>query len=73
MKLPHMELVTSSNVAAIGYEDDTRCLFVRFNDGGLYRYEGVSLETYQAFMSAPSKGRFVWRQLRGKYPYSRIG
>ena len=73
MQFPNMEPVASSNVAAIGYEAETCTLFVRFNDGSLYKYDDVSLETYRSFISASSKGRFVWRQLRDKYPYSRIG
>jgi KTSC domain len=50
-----MKPVNSSNVAAIGYENET--LSVRFKDGAEYEYPGVSQRQYDDLMSAPSKGR----------------
>ena len=67
-----MEPVRSSNVSSIGYVDETRCLYVAFHSGTLYRYDNVAIETYREFMSAPSKGRFVAYRLKGKYPYKKI-
>ena len=65
--------VESSNVKAIGYDADTRRLLVQFKKSGLYQYEDVPGVVYHSFLTAPSKGQFVWRQLRGHYPYTKIG
>ena len=72
MSIPIMEPVRSSNVSSIGYVAETRCLYVAFNSDSLYRHDNVAIRTYQDFMSAPSKGRFVAYRLKGKYPYKKI-
>jgi hypothetical protein len=63
--------VHSSNVSRIAYESGT--LLVQFHNGSTYQYDGVPFEVWEEFMSASSKGQFVWQRLRGKYPYHRIG
>ncbi|MGE0539179.1 MAG: KTSC domain-containing protein [Dehalococcoidia bacterium] len=65
--------VSSSNVAAIGYDDATELLQVRFHNGSLYAYSGVPSSVFQRFLSAPSKGSFVHEELKDRYPYRRIG
>lgn len=50
-----MKPVDSSNIAAIGYENQTLC--VRFKDGAEYEYPGVSEQQYKDLMAARSKGR----------------
>ncbi|MCY3637186.1 MAG: KTSC domain-containing protein [bacterium] len=67
-----MEPVSSSNVSSIGYDAETSCLFIAFNNGSLYSYDNVAVDTYREFINAPSKGRFVAYRIRGKYPYRRI-
>ena len=51
--------VESSNVAAIGYDADSRELRVQFKGGAIYRYVGVPPEVHTALMGAPSKGSAV--------------
>ena len=65
--------VQSSNVQAIGYDADTKRLFVQFKKSGLYQYDNVPEVIHQSFLAAPSKGQFVWQQLRGHYSYTKIG
>jgi hypothetical protein len=83
--------VSSSNVAAIGYDPgdagvpmhgvslDRRAaaptvgdLYVQFRNGSLYVYRGVEESVYDDMFSAASPGRFVWRELRDRYPYERL-
>jgi hypothetical protein len=71
--MPHLVPVTSSNVAAIGYESGSSTLYVRFHHGGTYAYSGVSASVHAAFMSAGSKGQYLAYQIKGTYPYVRIG
>lgn len=68
--------VLSSNVNAIMYAPADRGvrarLWVRFHSGAIYCYFGPDIQTWRDFLSAPSKGRFVWQRLRDKYPFNRI-
>ena len=58
--------VHSSWVDAILYDQGT--LFVRFRKGGaVVQYNDYyPLDFYLAFLSAPSKGKFVWAHLYDK-------
>jgi len=63
--------VVSSNVSAVG-RDEGR-LLIRFHGGATYVYP-KSGDRFQDILSASSKGRFVWRELRRKrVPYYRTG
>lgn len=64
--------VVSSNVSGIGYDSDEQRLYVRFNKGDLYYYDGVTYDVYEQMLAAESKGRFVHTDLKGRYPYGKI-
>jgi len=64
--------VASSNVRSIGYDSETRTLEVEFKGGSVYEYYDVEPEVYSEFMKAPSKGRFLWNNIRDVYDYQRI-
>ena len=59
-----LESVTSSNVAAIGYDADTRKLHVQFTNGSLYEYDGVGKDIYRQFMDAESKGKYLQKHIK---------
>ncbi len=60
MKQPTMRVVSSSVIAAIGYDASRRVLTVVFRDGrGTYRYFDVPPEVWEAFQAAPSKGTYL--------------
>ncbi len=58
--------VTSSNVAAIGYDPSFSRLFVKFLDGSKYAYDRVERSLYDGFLAAESKGNYLWRVIRNK-------
>ena len=62
--------VISSNIAAVGWEKNM--LQVKFLSGGIYNYYNVPKSIYTKFLKAPSKGRYFWRVVRGRYRYKRI-
>lgn len=69
--------VYSSNVASIGYGVDEEILEVEFHSGAVYQYHDVPEDVWESFQTAPSKGRFVWTELRSygaddTYVYERI-
>lgn len=63
--------VVSSNVFSVAYDPEEQVMAVRFNSGGLYVYYEVDESVFDAFLAAPSKGRFLWRNVRGVYDYER--
>lgn len=54
----------SSNIDAIGYLEESRQLFVKFNSGKLYVYGNVPLTLYVDLKRAPSKGQFFNRHIK---------
>lgn len=58
--------VSSSNVKRIRHiGSPVNQLYVQFHNGATYVYDGVDADTYYRMWRAASKGRFVWRVLRG--------
>ena len=65
--------VTSSTVAAVGYDDSTSTLGLRFLSGAEYHYFGVPREVFDGLLSASSVGSYLDQHVKkGGYPYSRI-
>jgi hypothetical protein len=56
--------VKSSNVKAVGYDEEQKVLEVEFKSGGIYQYTGVQPEMYADLLAAESVGRFVSQVVR---------
>ena len=67
-----MQPVASSNVAAIGYDENAEEVYVEFISSGLYAYRGVPLPIWQEFEAADSKGGFVNQILKPGYPAAKL-
>lgn len=72
MSVPDMELVDSSNIRAIGYDEDNLELWVEFNDGSTYIYNGVPEILHTEIMDAPSKGSYLNRVIKGNYEFHKV-
>jgi KTSC domain len=72
MPEPSMEMVSSSNVEAIGYDPATRELWVRFTNSSTYIYSGVDERTYEEFRNAPSIGSYLNRSIKNVYTYRQV-
>ena len=68
----HCEPVSSSAIAAIGYDEDREVLEVEFTSGTAYRYLRVSLDVFESFLAARSKGRFFNKRIKDAYPWELI-
>ena len=69
----HREKVSSSTVAAIGYDSQNQILEIEFRDASLYQYSGVPENVYHAMMSAPSHGEFLNAEIkRAGYPCRQV-
>ncbi len=64
--------VESSNIAAIGYDEDTHMLHVRFNYGAEYVYSDVPADVHKAFLAADSKGRYLNEHIKGAYEFKKL-
>lgn len=63
--------VESSCISAVTFfKQDT--LQLEFRNGLAYEYSGVPVLLYEQLLSASSKGAFVSRFIRGRFPYRRI-
>lgn len=63
---------TSSNVAAIRYDEDQLLLEVEFLNGGRYHYYDVPAQIAYDFDQAASKGEYLAASIKGHYRYSRV-
>ena len=65
--------VVSSNVDAIGYEQSTQTLYVRYLDGSEYAYHGVPEYIYQDLLSANSVGSYLHVYVKNQYNCEKTG
>lgn len=63
--------VVSSNLVAVGYDEETMTLRIQFHNG-TYDYYNVPPEVYQGLMNAPSHGKYHAAYIKNVYPYRRI-
>lgn len=68
----NMELVSSSNIESVGYDETTLTVCVKFLNGSLYVYKGVPSFEYEGLKNAPSVGSYLHRNFKNVYPYERI-
>lgn len=66
-----MEKVNSSNVDEIGYNPETKVLSVRFKQGGLYHYNNVEPEKYDALKKADSIGSHLHKHIKPHHSFRR--
>jgi hypothetical protein len=71
-QVPDLKPLSSSNIAAAGYNSSTRVMRIEFRNGSIYDYNDVSPETWDAFLRAPSHGTFHHRAIRGSYGYAQV-
>lgn len=64
---PDMQMVDSSNVEAVGYDDATRELHVRFTTGRTYVYLDVDEFHFQELLAADSKGSYLNREIKPRF------
>lgn len=74
-KAPHPPLkpVDSSAMKAAHYDTGAKTLFVQFNDGSVWAYDGVNLERGTAFEGSASKGRYLAGQIKPFHTARKVG
>jgi len=72
MPTPEMHSVSSSNVAAVGYDSENTTVYVQFLDGSTYAYKGVPEHEFENLRTASSVGSYLNRNYKNVYPYERV-
>ncbi len=63
--------VASSAISSVGYDESSSVLEVEFESGVVYDYFDVPPKVYKDLLQASSKGHFVSRRIRDRYPFVR--
>lgn len=70
--------VSSSLLAAVGYDAESKTLMLEFKSkkegepGKVYKYHGVSAETYKKFLAAPSLGSHFLREIKPSHACTKV-
>lgn len=67
------QFVSSSNIQAVGHDDDSQTLRIWFLDGSIYDYYGVSRMVFEGLIDSPSVGSYLHRNVKGQYSYEKVG
>lgn len=59
--------VTSSNLASVGYNPESRTLEIGFRSGAVYQYSGVPVHIYKGLMAAGSHGKYFQMHIKNGY------
>lgn len=70
MSMTHVA-VTSSMIKSVAHDGD-QTMHVKFNNGTVYEYTGVSADTHEELMSAASVGQHYNREIQGKFPSRKL-
>jgi KTSC domain len=64
--------VESTFLATVAYDAARQVLQLAFRDGTLYCYLRVPAAVYQSLLLAPSKGAYFNREIRNRYPSTKL-
>lgn len=67
-----MHPVSSSNIAAVGYDIDSQAVYVKFLNGSTYAYKGVPEHEFDNLKTASSVGSYLNRNFKNIYPYELV-
>ena len=59
--------VVSSNIAAVGYDEQARSLTIQFRGGSVFIYDDVPTELHDQLMAAESPGKFFAANIRDAF------
>ena len=64
--------VSSSNIASVGYNTESKILEIEFHHGAIYQYFEVPMEVYEELVRAGSIGSYFFHNIKGNYEYQKI-
>lgn len=72
---PAMLDVESSQIEAVGHDEASSALLVRFKNHSVYQYQNVGKELFQALLGAESVGKFFHAEIKrhpDRFPFSKL-
>jgi KTSC domain len=63
--------VESTTLFTVGYDYAAQLLRLQFHSRAVYYYSGVTADIYQTLLTAPSKGAYFNRNIRGRFPFQK--
>ncbi len=67
-----MRRVSSSNIAAVGYDPDTSKLVVEFHNGSTYEYENVPEDEFDSLVRSSSVGSYFQNNIRNSFDSKKL-
>lgn len=61
--------VSSSNIAAVGYDSETKVLEVEFHSGAVYQYLNVDESVYNDMLGSSSVGKYFNANVKDSYSF----
>ncbi len=71
-KIPELTPVSSSHLDAIGYDDASQTLYVRWKNDQVSSYDNVPPLIAKDLQNAPSIGKAFNEMIRGKYQHTYV-
>jgi hypothetical protein len=66
--------IESSMIASIGYDPNCSTLEIEYiSNGEIWQYFDVPSFVYEEMMNSESKGKYYHRNIKKKYPETRVG
>ena len=62
----------SSHLQVYDYDPSQQALFIQFQDGSVYRYDGVSQTEFDNMKQSGGAGTYFWLKIRERYPTTKI-
>lgn len=63
--------VDSSHIVTIEFSSNNH-LYIKFKNGAVYEYDRVPEALVRRMLEVDSKGKFLWRYIRDRYPYRKV-
>lgn len=70
--MPEMHSVSSSNIASVGYEEESQFAFVKFLSGSTYKYQNVPKSEFDNLLAASSVGKYFNQNFKGVYRFTEL-
>jgi hypothetical protein len=58
--------VSSSVISSVGHDEESKTLEVKFKNGKVYTYAGVTLDEFESFVGAESVGKHFNTHIAGR-------
>jgi hypothetical protein len=62
-----MHFVNSSQISYVGYDKETKELFIKFKNNSVYRYARVPQDEYNNLLKAESVGKYFTEHIKNEY------